>query len=207
MSDVTTSTPATAVNDRTNSVVRTVVTTAALIGALSSAGYVAGLFLLAGMSSAEAQRAPVTIVECLLAGLAYVTVAVTLPGLARVTRLPQWTLSLAAAGCAFLAVQAWTYGTLTAHLANVLPADTFEKAGEGTFLMELVILPSMLICLAGYVSLAVVGWRRNAIPRGASVLLVVAGLAALLGPFPPVGLLGGLGLAWIARSAKPPVTT
>ncbi|MET7394911.1 hypothetical protein ABZS66_15625 [Dactylosporangium sp. NPDC005572] len=27
------------------------------------------------------------------------------------TRLPRWALSIAAAGCAFIAVQAWTYCT------------------------------------------------------------------------------------------------
>ncbi|MCW6004276.1 hypothetical protein K1W54_06730 [Micromonospora sp. CPCC 205371] len=204
MSTLTTSATAPATLDRAGSGVRTAVTAAALIGALSSAGYISGLFLLSAMTDAEAQRAPITIVECLLAGLAYAAVAVTLPGLAAVTRLPRWALSIAAAGCAFIAVQAWGFGTLIANLATVLPADTYANAGKNTFLMQLFLLPSMLIGLAGFVSLAVVGWRRKAIPRGASALLILAGLAALLGPFPPAGLLGGLGLAWTARSAKPP---
>ncbi|MFD0580775.1 hypothetical protein [Dactylosporangium darangshiense] len=202
MSTVTTSAP-TEVLDRTGSGMRTAVTAAALVGALGSAGYIAGLFLLAGASNAEAQRAPITIVECLLAGLAYVIVAVTLPGLAGVTRPPRWALSLAAAGAAFVGVQGWVYGTMVANLANVLPEDVFEDAGKETFLLNLTLLPSMVLCLAGYVSLAIVGWRRKATSRGASILLILAGLAALLGPFPPVGLLGGLALAWVARSAKP----
>ncbi len=40
-------------------------------------------------------------------------------------------------------------------------------------------------------------------PKGAAVLLILAGVASLLGPFPPVGLLSGLALAWLARSARP----
>lgn len=191
--------------DRSGSGTRTAVTAAALVGALGSAGYIAGLFLLSGLSDAEAQRAPITIVECLLAGLAYVAVAVTLPGLAGVTRLPRWALSLAAAACAFLAVQAWGFGTLIANLATVLPQDVFEDAGTETFLMTLFLLPSMLLGLVGFVSLAVVGWRRKAMSRGACVLLVLAGLVALLGPFPPAGFLGGLALAWTARSAHRPL--
>jgi hypothetical protein len=202
MSTLTTSAP-TGLLDRTGSGVRTAVTAAALVGALGSAGYIAGLFLLAGASNAEAQRAPITIVECLVAGLAYIAVAVSLPGLAGVSRLPRWALSLAAAGAAFVGVQGWVYGTLVANLANVLPEDVYEGAGKETFLMNLFLLPSMVLCLAGYVSLAIVGWRRKAISRGASILLILAGLIALLGPFPPVGLLGGLALAWVARSAKP----
>jgi hypothetical protein len=202
MSTLTTSAPAPATLDRSGSGVRTAVTAAALIGALGSGGYVAGLFLLSGMTSAEAQRAPITIVECMLAGLAYVALAVTLPQLGGLTRLPRWALSLAAAGCAFIAVQAWGFATLIANLAQVLPADTFENAGKETLLMQLFLLPSMLICLVGFVSLAIVGWRRKVMSRGASILLILAGLIALLGPFPPVGLLGGLALAWTARSAR-----
>ncbi|NUT38179.1 MAG: hypothetical protein HOV79_34450 [Hamadaea sp.] len=197
----TTGTTSDVTGDRMGSGVRTAVTASALVGALGSAGYIAGLFLLSGASDAEAQRAPITIVECMIAGLAYVAVAVSLPGLAGVTRLPRWALSLAAAACAFIAVQAWGFGTLIANLATVLPPDVFASVGTETLLMNLFLLPSMLLSLAGFVALAVVGWRRRAMSRGACVLLIVAGLAALLGPFPPVGLLAGFALAWTARSA------
>lgn len=57
------------------------------------------------------------------------------------------------------------------------------------------------VVLGFFTALAVTGWRRRAIPRGACVLLVIAGVASLMGPFPPVGFLGGLALAWTARSA------
>jgi hypothetical protein len=40
-------------------------------------------------------------------------------------------------------------------------------------------------------------------PRGASVLLILAGLATLTGDFPPAGVLAGLALAWTARSPSP----
>jgi len=60
-----------------------------------------------------------------------------------------------------------------------------------------------LLCLVAYTSLAIVGWRRNAFAHGASIMLILAGMIALLGPFPPTGLLGGLALAWVANSLKP----
>jgi len=202
MSTLTTDTAAAVSVDRPGAGVRTAVTAAALIGALGCAGYIAGIFLFSGSTMAESQRAPLHIVECMLAGLAYVALAVTVPQLAEVTKLPRWALSLTAAGCAFIAVQAWTYGTVVANLAKILPESAFEDAGKESLLMNLFQLPSMLICLVGYISLAIVGWRRKAMPRGASVLLILAGLVALLGPFPPVGLLGGLALAWTARSAR-----
>ena len=199
MSAVTTSPPTTR-----SAGTRTALTAASLVGALASAGYIAGLFLLSGLSTAEAQSAPLTITECLLAGLAYVVVAVTLPGLAGATRLPRWALSVAAVGCAFIAIQAWSYGTFGADLANRLPSEQFEQLSKDvTFLFQLMFVPMGLICLVGFVALAVVGWRWRAMSRGACVLFVLAGLVSLLGPFPPVGLLAGLAVAWTARSAQP----
>jgi hypothetical protein len=200
-STITTAAP---VRNQTGATQRTAVVAAALVAALACAGYIAGLFLLSGMSNAEAQRAPITVAECLLAGLAYVAVAVTLPHLADGTRLPWWALSFAAAGCAFLAIQAWSLGTTIADLANKLPADQFDSIGKDeTLLFLLMLIPVQVLCLISFVTLAVVAWRRKAMSRGASVLLILAGLAALLGPFPPVGLLAGLAIAWAARSAQP----
>lgn len=181
---------------------RTAVVAAALVGAVASAGYISGVIFSSGMSPAEGQRAPLTVTESLLAGGAYVVLAVSLLGLAAGSRLPRWPLALSAAACAFVAIQAWTTGTLFAWLASELPESQFEAIDQGTFLFSLFIYPMGVLCLVGYVSLAIVGWRRQAFSRGASVLLILAGLVALLGPFPPTGLLGAIGLAWVARSLK-----
>lgn len=181
---------------------RTAVTAAALVGAVASAGYVSGVVFTSGMSDAEAQRAPLTVVESLLTGGAYVVLAISLLGLAAGSRLPRWPLALAATACAFVAIQAWTIGTVFAWLASELPEAQFDSISQDTFLFSLFIYPMGLFCLVGYTALAIVGWRRGAFSRGASVVLILAGLAALLGPFPPTGLLGAVGLAWLARSLK-----
>lgn len=181
---------------------RTAVTAAGVVAALACAGYISGFVFMSDLSTAEAVRAPVTVAECLLAGTAYLVIAITLGGLAQVTALPRWTLTLAAAGCGLIAIQAWMYGTIAADLARLLPEQQFEQMPDQAVLMQLLYLPMGVVCLVGFAALAVVGWRRRALPKGVCALLVVAGLASLLGPFPPVGLLGGLALCWLARAAK-----
>jgi hypothetical protein len=125
-----------------------------------------------------------------------------LPGLATVTRLPRWALSIAAAGYPFIAIQAWVYGTVIPELANRPPANEYEQIGQHPqFLLQLFEVSTGLACVVSFTALAIVGWRRRAMSRGACVLFILAGLASLLGPFPPVGLLAGLALAWTVRSA------
>jgi hypothetical protein len=91
---------------------------------------------------------------------------------------------------------------LIPELANRLPADEYEQVGQHPHFLFLVFEVSTgLVCVVSFAALAVVGWRRRAMSRGACVLFILAGLASLLGPFPPVGLLAGLALAWTVRSA------
>jgi hypothetical protein len=185
-----------------SSATRTAVIAAALVGAVASAGYVSGVVFASGMTDSEGQRAPLTVTESLLTGSAYVVLAISLLNLANGSRLPRWPLALSAAACSFVAVQAWTTGTIFAWLATELPEATFDSINQNTFLFNAYVYPMGVLCLIGYASLAIVGWRREAFSRGASVLLILAGLIALLGPFPPTGILGALGLAWVARSLK-----
>ncbi len=199
---MTTSTASPPATGQTLTSTRTALTAAGLVGALGSVGYIAGRVLLSGLSGEQFQTAPVTVTECLLAGLAYIAVAVMLPGLATVTRLPRWALSIAAAGYAFIAIQAWVYGTLVPELANRLPANEYEQIGQHPqFHFLLFEVSTGLVCVVSFTALAIVGWRRRAMSRGACVLFILAGVASLLGPFPPVGLLAGLALAWTVRSA------
>jgi hypothetical protein len=181
---------------------RTTIAAAALAGVVASAGALAGWFLLADPGKASAARAPITVIECLLAGLAFVILAVSLPSLAQVTRLPQWALSFAGIACAFIAIESWAFGTAIAHLANEVSSAQFDELGKTAFLSLLLRLPMQVLGPIAFITLAVVGWRRQAMPRGASILLAIGGLTAVIGDFPPVGLLAGLGFAWMARSAE-----
>jgi hypothetical protein len=198
MSTLTTVSPSRTVATGT----RTAVTAAGLAGAVACAGVVASWFLLAGTPQSESVRSPISIVACLIAGLAFAILAATLPGLAAETRLPRWSLGLAGLACAFIAVPAWTFGTLIPHLAGQVTAAQYDALGQADLSLLLLYLPAQLLSLVGFITLAVVGWRRRAMSRGACVLLIVAGVAAVIPDFPPVGLLAGVAFAWLARSAR-----
>jgi hypothetical protein len=182
---------------------RTTVTAAALAGASASAAGIVGWFLLANLSHAQINQAPTTIVEDLITGAAYIVLAVNLPALADGSRLPRWALYVAGAACASIAITAWTFGTVIANLASTLPDTQFDTLGEPTLLLQLFYAPMAITGLIGFIALAVVGWRRRAMSRGACVLLALAGVAALLPDFPPVGLLAGTALAWTVRTTQP----
>lgn len=189
-----------AADSRAATDVRTAVASAGLAGAVGSGAYISGVIVLNDLDMAEAMRAPLTITASLVAGLAFLTLCVTLAGLAGHSALPRWALSIAAAGCGFIAMQAWAYGTFVADAASKLGDTQFERLAETSVLLELMYRPMGVVCLVGFAAVAIIGWRRRAMSRGACVVLALAGVAALLGPFPPVGLLSGLALAWTARS-------
>lgn len=180
----------------------TAVTAAGLAGAVASAGVVAGWFLFADLARADATRTPLNVVGCLIEGVAFAVLAVALPGLAATTKLPRWVLGLAALAAAFVAVPAWAFGTVVPHLAGHVSDGQFDDLGKADFSLMMLSLPMQVLGLVGFVALAVVGWRRRAFSRGAAVLLAVAGLSALTGEAPLVGILAGVALAWAARSVR-----
>jgi hypothetical protein len=187
---------------------RTAVTAAALAGALASAAGIANWFLLANLSHAQIDRAPLTIVEDLITAVAYIVLAVSLPALAGGSRLPHWALCIAGAACASIAIAAWTFGSVIANLANTLSDAQFDALGRPSLLLQLFYAPTAITGLIGFIAVAVaVTGCHRAMSRGACVLLVLAGLAALLPDFPPVGLLAGVALAGTVRSAQPRPTT
>jgi hypothetical protein len=181
---------------------RTTVTAAGLAAAVACAGIIAGWFLFADLPQATANLEPVNVVGCLIAGAAFAVLAAVLPGLATTTRLPRVPLTLAALASAFIAIPAWTFGTVVAHLAAHTSPAQFDELGHVDARLYLLSLPMIVLSLAGFVSLAITGWRRRAMSRGACVLLAVAAVATLLGDFAPGGLLAGIALAWTARSAR-----
>jgi hypothetical protein len=199
MSTVTASAPAVAAGSTT----RTIITAAGLAGAVACAAVIASWFLFANLTRADATLEPLSVVGGLIAGAAFAVLAATLPSLSATGRLPRTPLVLAALACAFLAIPAWTSGTVLPHLAAHTTAAQYEQLGHADFRLLLLDLPMIVLGIVGFISLAVAGWRRRAIPRGASVLLILAGLATLMGDFPPAGVLAGLALAWTARSLPP----
>ncbi|MEU1393618.1 MULTISPECIES: hypothetical protein [unclassified Nonomuraea] len=86
-----------------------------------------------------------------------------------------------------------------ADIAGTVTDAQWEGPGLSGFLA---LVPKMLLCSVGFAALAVAGWRRRGISRGACVLLLLAALVAvLLSPHQPTALLGGLALAWAGKNS------
>lgn len=172
-----------------------------LVGALGAAAYISSFFLLSDLTGREAVRSPLCVTANVLIALGFLTVALALPPAAGGLRLPRWAAVTSALGCAFLGAVAWGMATFGADMAGMVTDAQWNDPGVAALLG---LVPKMLLCLVGFVSLAIAGWRRGGVPRGACVLLLLAGLVALMLPHQPTALLGGLALAWLARSpAKP----
>jgi hypothetical protein len=178
-----------------------VLATAALVGVLASAAFIAGFALLSELSFREATRSPYQVAVNVLATLAFGALAAALPSLARVVDVPRWTVYVSAAACAGISAMAWSLATVAPHFASYLDDGEFLEFSPWLLLLP---APKMILGLVGFGAFAVTGWRRRAIPRGAAILLVLAGVASLWWAYPPGALLGALAFAWIARTAERP---
>ncbi len=177
------------------------VATAALVGVLASAAFIAGFALLSDLSFREAARSPYSVAVNVLAALAFGGLAAAIPSLARVVDVPRWTVHVSAAACAGISAMAWSLATVAPHFTSYVSDEEYLEFSPWLLLLP---APKMILGLVGFVALAVIGWRRRAIPRGAAVLLVLAGVASLWWAYPPGALLAALAFAWIARTAERP---
>ncbi|MFI9848159.1 hypothetical protein ACIHFD_64885 [Nonomuraea sp. NPDC051941] len=169
-----------------------------LVGATGAAAYISSFFLLSDLSGREAVRSPLCVTANVLIAFGFLAIALALPALGGPLRLPRWGAVTAGLGCAFLAATAWAMATVGVDFAGRVTDAQWEGPGLAGFLG---VVPKMLLCAVGFVTLAVAGWRRRSVSRGACVLLVLAALVAVLLPsHQPTALLGGLALAWLAKN-------
>jgi hypothetical protein len=183
-----------------NAPIVTTLTAAGLAGAVASAATIAGYAIDSDLSQADSARAPVTIVRCLITGVAFAVIAVALPGLLAVTRLPRRSLAFA---CTFTAIPAWAFGTILPRVAANVSAAKFDDLGHADLLLALLSAPTQALTLVGFIALAVPGWRRPAFSRGAAVVFMLAAVAgAITGERPIVGVLAGAATAGAARTTK-----
>jgi hypothetical protein len=177
---------------------------AGLTGALACAAYVSGVIFVPDLTHQAASHHPLAIIPDVITGFAFVALAVTLPGLATLTRLPRWAMYLSAAGCAFIAAIAWMAAPYVPHVMRLITeAQGDQIVHDNDVYFEVFWYPKILLCMVGFIALGIIGWRRRAMPRGACVLLILAGLVSFLAPPWPGGVLAGLALASVARSARP----
>ena len=107
MSTLTTNQAAT----RQTAPIRIAAIAAGLAGAVACAAYVSGVIFLPDLTHEAASHHPLVIISDVITAFAFVALAVTLPGLAALTRLPRWAMYVCAAGCAFIAGIAWMAAT------------------------------------------------------------------------------------------------
>ncbi len=175
------------------------VATTALVGVVASAAFIAGFVLLSELSFREAARSPYQVAVNVLATLAFGGLAAAIPGLARAIDVPRWTVYVSAAACAGISAMAWSLATVAPHFTSYVSDDEYLEFSPWLLLLP---APKMILGLVGFVALAVIGWRRRAIPRGAAVMLGLAGAASLWWAYPPGALLAALAFAWIAKTAE-----
>jgi hypothetical protein len=177
---------------------RTAVVAAGLVGALGCVAYVLSVVIAPDMTVREAMSSPLVVTANIVVTLAFVALAITVPRLAP-DLLPRAVRYLVATYAAFVAAAAWALATLGAHAAGLL---TDEEMDRTSVYFDLLQAPKIVLGLVGLTALAVVGWRRRAFSRGAAAVLVLAGVASLIPPYPPGALLACLGVVWAARSAR-----
>lgn len=164
---------------------------------VGSLGYMASGVLTGGEAGGAGFRHPLNAPASALAALGATILTLTIATW-RPTSLPRWATQLAAAGMVFVAAAAWSSATLLVSLARTVTDDeTFLAAVASPW--GLAFLAPKAVLLVAFLALAVVGWRSGGIPRGASIVLVLAGLLSLWPPFPPGGILTALAFYLISR--------
>lgn len=172
----------------------TALSVGAVFTTLGSLGYIS----MNGLPPREAYIHPVNIVSSIVA-----TIGILILSLALMrwrTALPGWAVITSAAGVWFAgatAVGDWTRAVAAAtNTDNELYETLFFEspwiiAGQ---------VPKSLLCLVGFLGLAISGWRQRSIPRSAAIVLGVAGVISIWPPYPPGLILASLALFIIARA-------
>lgn len=173
-------------------------TAAGVISGLGCAAYIASVVAVGDLEFNEAVRTPLVVTANVLATAGLVAMGLLLPLVAG--RLRTWAVLVSAAGLIMTGAFAWTMATIAPHFGALVDADAFA---ESSGFMDAVAYPKMVLCVVGLVGLAVTSWRGRLLPRPLAALLAAGGVAALLWPYPPGGLLASaavLGIVFHQRA-------
>lgn len=126
-----------------------------------------GFIALNGLPPREAYLHPVNVVASALAAVGCLIVSLALARWR--TALPQWAVLASAAGVWFAGPVAWGQATITVAAAVNTDNATFRRA-----VLRVPLGPwrdgSEVLCLVGFLGLAIAGWRRRSVQRSAAVL-------------------------------------
>ncbi|TDE35704.1 hypothetical protein [Actinomadura sp. 6K520] len=162
-----------------------------------------GFIALNGLPPREAYHHPVNVVASALAAVGCLIVSLALARWR--TALPQWAVLASAAGVWFAGAVAWGQATIIVAAA----VNTDNATFDGLFFASPWVLggmaPKSILCLVGFLGLAIAGWRRRSVPRSAAVLFALAALLSLGPPFPPGMIVASLAIvitAWTAEQHR-----
>jgi len=116
------------------------------------------------------------------------------------TTLPWWAVIASAAGLWVAGAAAWTQSTVTVAAAVKTDNDLFRDLFFDSPWVLLSMAPKSLLCLVGFLALAISGWRNRSIPRPAAAVLGVAGVLSIWPPYPPGIILASLALFLVSRA-------
>jgi Na+/melibiose symporter-like transporter len=162
----------------------------AIIGSL-------GFISLNGLSPREAYAHPVGIVTCILSAIGCLVLAFAL--MRWRTTLPGWAVVTSAAGVFIAAANAYAQGTVIVAAATNTDNELFNKLFFESPWTLGSMAPKSLLCLVGFLALAIAGWRQRSIPRFAAALLGIAGIVSIWPPYPPGIILASIALFLISR--------
>jgi len=168
----------------------------ALLGAITVFGW---SFLNWDDSPREVITGPGEIVGCILATAGSILLILGLPRV--LVGVAAWAIAASVIGLAFVLVDTWYHATVAVALANELNDATFDAIYESGWVF-LFSLPKMLLCLMGFVGVAVSGWRTGLISRPLCVLLAVGGVVSLVPPFMPGVLVSSIAFLLIAHASR-----
>lgn len=165
----------------------------AVLATVGSLGFIS----LNSLPPREAYAHPVSIVTCALAAIGCLVLSLALVRWR--TTLPAWAVLAAAAGLIFASASAYAQGTFTVAAATKTDNALFDQLFFGSPWVLGGMVPKSLLCLAGFLAMAIVGWRRRSIPRLAAVLLGVAAILSIWPPYPPGVIVASVAIFVIAR--------
>lgn len=166
----------------------------AVFATLGSLGYIS----LNGFPPREAAAHPLALTAGFVASVGILILSLAL--MRWRTDLPGWTVVSSAAGLWFAGPLAWGWSTTFAAAAANTDNALFETLFFESPLVLLGTVPKALLCLVGFLAMAITGWRRRCVPRLAAVVLGIAAVLSLWPPYPPALILASLAFFLIARS-------
>ncbi len=166
----------------------------ASIATLGSLGYVS----MNGLPPREAFLHPVglisaaaTTIGCLMLSLAMARWRST---------LPRWAVLTSAAGLWFAGATTWSQATVVVATATKTGNELFDDLYFASPWVIGGMAPKSILCLVGFLGLAIAGWRSRSIPRSAAVAFALAALLSVWPPHPPGLIVASLALILVARS-------